>query len=111
MSMDSNDAGKSGNEPDYQAAYRKRLEELQKQQEQDAQVKSLLKQLLEPAAYERLLNVKLSNPELYSKIVQMLAMLYQQGRLKSKVDEPTLKALLSKIIGQKHEGSISFQRK
>jgi DNA-binding TFAR19-related protein (PDSD5 family) len=89
---------------------KRRMEELQRMQ-QDNQIKNLLNQILDPPAFERLLNVRLSNPELYYKVAQLLIMLQQEGKLKKKVDEPTLKALLSKIIGQRRESKISFDRK
>lgn len=101
----------SPEDAEYQHAQQKRHEEAQKQQQQDAQIRAMLKQLLEPAAYERLQNVRLSNPELYQKVAQLIVMLYQQGKLQNKLDESTLKALLGKLLGSRRESKISFTRK
>ncbi|HLC47934.1 MAG TPA: DNA-binding protein [Candidatus Norongarragalinales archaeon] len=95
----------------YRDAYRKKAEEMQRRQQQDAQLRAMLKQVLDQSAYERLLNIKLSNQELYLKVAELLITLFQQGRLKKKVDEPMLKALLSKLLSQRHESKISFMRK
>ncbi len=95
----------------YREAYNRKLEELQKRQEQEQQMKSALKQILEPAAFSRLQNIRLSNQELYFKVAQLLVYLYQQGKIKNKVDEEMLKALLSKLIGGRRESKISFNRK
>ena len=50
------------------SAYQKRLQQMQ----QDAQKRELLKKLMEPSAYERMTNVRISNPELYEKVVSSL---------------------------------------
>lgn len=89
-----------------QEAYRRKLEEMQK----EAQLKAFLRQAMEPTAYERLQNIRLSNPELYQQLVQLILYLRQQGQTK-KVSEDLLKQLLNRILSQRKESKISFARK
>ncbi len=96
---------------DLQAAQRKRYEEAQVKAQQEAQIKNMLRQALETPAYERLLNIKISNPELYNQLVKLVAYLIQQGQLKGKLSEEQLKKLVSRILGQRKETTITFARK
>lgn len=105
------DTEPSDDETNYKEAYLKRAQEQQKMAQQEAQLKLMLRPLMDSAAFERLLNVKISNPELYYKVAQLLVMLQREGKLKSKVDETMLKALLARLIGQRKETKISFARK
>ncbi len=96
---------------DVQQVQRRKLEEAQKRAEQEAAVKGMLRQVMETPAYERLQNIRLSNPELYGQLVKLLAYLVQQGQLKGKVSEEQLKALVAKILSQRKETTIRFARK
>lgn len=89
-----------------QEELQKKVAEAQKMREMEAQLRSLLKQVLEPAAYERLSNIRLSNPELYAQLSRMLVMLYQEGRLKGRVSEQTLLELVQRVISQRRETTI-----
>lgn len=93
-----------------------KLEELQekaksKQAEQDAQaaqeqkLEQILRSVLEPAAKERLSNVRLVNQELYYKASQAILYLYQNQKLPQKINETQLKQLLEKL-NQKRETTI-----
>ena len=59
------------------ALYEKRIKEaysrLQRQAEREARMAAIAKSYLEPTAYERLMNVRLSNPDLYAKVINILA--------------------------------------
>ena len=89
---------------------RKRLAEMQKMQEAEAQLRSLLRVALEPAAYERLMNVRISNPGLYAQIARVTMMLYNNKQLAEKVSETQLRALLAKLT-ERREGDIEIRRK
>jgi programmed cell death protein 5 len=80
--------------------------EMQKKRQMELQLKALLKQVLEPAAYERLSNIRLSNPELYAQLSRMLLLLYEQGRLAGRVSEQTLLELARKVLAQRRETTI-----
>lgn len=94
---------------DAREAYNKRLLEAQQARQAELQRRSLLQKLLEPAAFDRLANIRLSNNELYEQLVSTLAYLSQKGALRSRVSEDQLKQLAAKIIGQRREPTI--QRK
>jgi DNA-binding TFAR19-related protein (PDSD5 family) len=101
-----NSGNPQGEQAKMQEAYRKKYEEMQK----DAQIKTMLRQSTEPAAYERLQNIRLSSPELYEQLVKVIFYLRQQGQAK-KVTEDLLKQLITRIISQRKGGKISFARK
>jgi len=87
---------------------RKRLEEAQRAQQADAQIKGVLARILELPAYDRLMNVRMSNQELYAKAVNGLVYMYKKaGR---KITERELLTLLSASVERK-TGSIEIRRK
>ena len=87
-------------------AYRKKMADAQSRAQQEAQIKAVLRTLLEPAAYERLNNIKLSSPPVYSQVVQIIVYLYQNKQLPQKVSEEWLKGVVAKILSQKRETTI-----
>ena len=84
----------------------KRLKEMQVEQERRAQ----LKRLMEPDAYERLMNVRISNNELYSQLVELLFAMARSGRVSGKVTEEQLKDILTKLT-YRPESRIEFKKK
>ncbi|VVB73601.1 Double-stranded DNA-binding domain protein [uncultured archaeon] len=87
---------------------RKRLEEAQKAQQADAQIKIVLARILEQPAYDRLMNVRISNQEVYAKAVNGLVYMYKKtGR---KITERELLTLLSASVERK-TGTIEIRRK
>ena len=70
----------------------------------------IAKRLLDPSAYERLTNIKMSNPELYRQLVNMLISLAQQNRIQGKVTEQQFRSLLERLT-QKEETNIEFRHK
>ena len=81
----------------------KKIEEGEKE---EIRARALLKSLLEQEAYERMSNIKISSPELYSRVVSIIINLAQRGQIKKKITEEQLKLLLSQILSQRKEGSI-----
>ena len=86
-----------------QAAREKQVVELKRRQ--------MLKTLLDDAAYGRIMNIRLANPELYEQLASLIAYLYQQGQLKGKMSEQQLLALLNKVRGPQRETKITIARK
>lgn len=104
---------------------RKKMEELQKQQELanqqmqqqvdqqaqqeqfDAQFNQAVKQIMTPEARSRLTNLKLTRPELVKQIEIQLIQSAQAGSLKGKVTDDQLKVLLSQLAGQKRDIRIT----
>ena len=87
------------------------LEEARKRKLLELKIKQILTQLLDGPAYERLMNVRIANEELYEQIVNLLIYLYQNGQIKGKIGENELKNLISRILSKREEGKIKFVRK
>lgn len=90
---------------------RKKLAEMQAAREAEAQRKAFLSGALEPAALERMMRIRMSSPEMYLKIFQLLYYLAQNGQLKGKVDEERLKALAAKLAEKRREPTITRMSK
>ena len=86
-------------------------DDLRRRKEQDLRIKMAMQKMLEPAANERLNNIRISSPEMYEQLVQILVTLYQQGRIQGKVSEEQLKALVARVLESKREPKITFARK
>ncbi|RLG18077.1 hypothetical protein DRN67_04575 [Candidatus Micrarchaeota archaeon] len=95
---------------DKQELMRERLLQLQKMQEAEAQLRSILRAALEPEAYERLMNVRISNPELYMQIARLIVTLYRNKQLPNKISEKQLRELLARVT-KRHEGKFEIKRK
>ncbi len=90
--------------------YRRRLLAQQQAQQQQIvaqmQLRAILRRILTKEAFERLGRVKMANPELYAKAVQLLLYLYQAGQIREKVTDDQLKKFLERLIGKKKETKI-----
>ena len=70
------------------------------------QIDQLLRQVLDPAAKQRLSNVRLVNPELHQKTTQAILYLVQNRKFSGKFNEEQIKQLLEKL-SQKRETKIT----
>ncbi|MEA2035563.1 MAG: DNA-binding protein [Euryarchaeota archaeon] len=82
-------------------------EELEKQRQQESQIHMALMQILEPNARERLNTIKLTRPEFAKAVEQQLVMLAQSGRLRGRIDDEQLKALLTQLLPKKKDYTIT----
>lgn len=94
-----------------QEEYKKKVAELQAKREAEMQLRQALQQLLETAAFERLANIRMSNPSLYEQIASVILYLQRQGQLKGKLSDEQLKQLVARMLSQKKEAKITFARK
>ncbi len=97
-------------EEQYQKKLQNRYQEAVKRAQVEQQLAEIAKRLLDAPAYERLTNIKSSNPELYRQLVNMLISLAQQNRINGKITEVQFKDLLQRLT-QKEERTIEFKRK
>lgn len=83
--------------------YQQELEEKKKEEK----VKGLLRLTLSNEAYERLMNVRIVNPQLYAMATNQVFNLYQKaGR---KLNEKEVLGLLKALKGQQKETRITFK--
>ena len=91
------------------------MQELRKKQveqmQREAQLREILRKILDPKAFERLMNIRISNRELYMQLAQLLVYAYQQGQLPAKVSETELLSLLNRIKAGEKQTSIKIKRK
>jgi programmed cell death protein 5 len=81
-------------------------EEVERQKQADSQMQLILMQVLEPDARERLNTIKLTRPDFARSVEQQLVLLAKSGRLKDKITDAQLKALLQQIQPAKREFNI-----
>ncbi|MEM3399431.1 MAG: DNA-binding protein [Candidatus Micrarchaeia archaeon] len=95
---------------DIEELRRKKIERLQKEIAMEEQRKLILKSALEADAYERMMNVRIANPELYNQVVSLIAYLIQSNQLRGKISNEKLLDLLSRVSTKK-ETRIEIRRK
>ncbi|TQW01044.1 hypothetical protein V2A60_002062 [Cordyceps javanica] len=83
----------------------------QKKQQQDDARQSILNQILQPEAADRLGRIRLVKEERAAEIENRLIMLAQSGQLRQKVTEEQLKELLSAVAEKKEEEKIVVSRR
>lgn len=80
---------------------------VQQEQQLEAQIQSILKQVMEPEARERLNTIRLTRPEFARAVEQQIVMLAQSGRLRQKITDEQLKNLLQQLTPSKRDFSIT----
>jgi programmed cell death protein 5 len=104
-------------DPQLEELRRRKLAELQQQaqseqaaaqqkQAADAQKDVILRAILEPEARERLVRVRMARPDVADSLEQQLLMLYQQGRIRQRIDDATLRELLARVTPRSRESTI-----
>jgi programmed cell death protein 5 len=112
-------------DPELAALRQRRLRELQEMQargqidpaamaQQQAEVErreserfEVLRRLLTPEARERLARIRLAKPEVAQAIEQQILSLAASGRIQRQIDDPTLRALLERIMPERREINIT----
>ncbi len=97
-------------EEQYRKKMRKRLAESMKAAQLEEQKKDIMRQFLDANAYERLMNIRVSNYELYNQLVKMGVSLVQGNRIAGKMTEAQLMDVLRRLTERK-EPTIEFKRK
>jgi programmed cell death protein 5 len=96
---------------------RRKLAEMQQQAQSDqaqaaqradanAQKEVILRAVLEPEARERLARVKMARPDVAESLENQIIMLYQQGRIRARIDDATLRDLLARVTPKSRESTI-----
>lgn len=97
-------------EEKYEKKLRKRVNDAIRNAQLEAQKKEILRQFLEAKAYERIMNIRISNNELYNQLVNLVVSLAQSNRLTGKISEEQLRSIIEKIT-YKREPTIEFKHK
>ena len=74
--------------------------------EANAQKEVVLRAILEPEARERLTRVRMARPEVAESLENQLLVLYQQGRVRQRIDDETLRQLLARVTPKSRETTI-----
>ena len=88
----------------------KKYAEMQKAQELERQIKAVLRSVLEPEAYERIMNVKIASQQKYLQVASTLIQLHNAKRIQAKITDEQLVGLLAQISETK-DTSITIHRK
>ncbi|MGI0100207.1 MAG: DNA-binding protein [Candidatus Micrarchaeaceae archaeon] len=97
-------------EEQYQKKLRRRVSEALKAAQIEEQKKEMIKQFLDDKAYERLMNIRLSNRELYNQLINLVVSLAQSNRVTGRITDTQLKSILEKMT-YRHEPKIEFKHK
>ncbi len=90
--------------------YRKEMARRIKIMQQEQQRRDIAKRLMTNEAYERLMNVRISNRELYTQLLNLIIQMAQGNRISGKLTEEQLRSLLTRLT-YRPEPTISFKHK
>ncbi|MDE1856943.1 MAG: hypothetical protein KGH98_02555 [Candidatus Micrarchaeota archaeon] len=93
-----------------QARLRKRLQEQLLKARMEAQRNAMVRQLMDAQAYDRLSNIRIANPDLYTQVVNLILSLANANRLPGKLKEADLVSLLHRLTA-KEEPKLEYKRK
>ncbi len=79
------------NEQQYQKKMQKRVMDAIKRSQLEEKKKEISKRILDQGSFERLMNIRASNQELYDQLINMLISLMQSNRIQGKIDEAQFK--------------------
>ena len=97
-------------EEQVQKKMRKRIMDQIKAAQLEEQKKEVMKQFLDAKAYERLMNIRISNNDLYNQLVNLVVSLAQSNRVTGKITEKQLISILEKMTSRP-EPKIEFRHK
>ena len=87
------------------------LQELQKAQEAELQLKKILSVILDQQAYQRLMNVRISNKELYFKVSNSMINLYKKTQRRMTERELITVINMNLAASKQPETKIHIRRK
>jgi programmed cell death protein 5 len=86
------------------AAYAAQQAEIERREAERAE---LLRKVLTPEARERLGRIRLAKPDVAQAVEQQVLSLAVSGRLARPIDDPTLRALLERVMPERREIKIT----
>lgn len=76
------------------------------QAQAEAAKENVLRAVLEPEARERLTRVRMARPDIAAAVENQLIALYQQGRIRQRIGDDTLRDLLQRMTPKGREPTI-----
>lgn len=98
--------GEDAEQEKLRKAVARRMKELQLEQ----QKREIIRRYLDSGAYERLMNVRVSNYELYAQLLDLIISMVQSNRITSRLTEEQLVSILTKLTSRP-EPTIEFRHK
>lgn len=107
---------------DLEALRQKRLQELQDRQaslaqeqetaaqaaqQQEAALEAILQQILEPEAFARFTNIRLSRPDFAATVSKQLAAIAQSGKLQRRLTDADFREVLAQLTPKSRDISIT----
>ncbi|MBU0586637.1 hypothetical protein KJ780_03925 [Candidatus Micrarchaeota archaeon] len=95
-----------------ESAKKRKIADMQKQRDSGAEeekIKALLRRVLDDAAYDRIMNVRIVNPQLYMAAAQGCVSVF--NRLGRTLGEKELLLILQRMKADEKETKIKFERK
>ncbi len=93
-----------------QKRLRKALMEQMKRQQVEQQKKEIIKKLMDQSAYDRIMNIRIANADLYTQLVDLIISLAQSNRIQGKLTEQQLLQILEKVT-QRPDTKIEYRHK
>jgi len=90
-----------------QQAYEQQCSGGERQRQLESQIHTVLIQILEPEARERLNAIKITRPDFARAVEQQLVLLARSGRLKQKITDEQLKSILQQLQPAKKDFRIT----
>ncbi|MDE1823572.1 MAG: hypothetical protein KGI00_01120 [Candidatus Micrarchaeota archaeon] len=97
-------------EQEEQNKARKAIEKRIRAMQVEQQKRGIAQKFMEPDAYERLMNVRVANYQLYSQLVDLIIAMVQQNRIQGKMTDVQLRDLLSRLT-YRPDSKIEFKHK
>jgi programmed cell death protein 5 len=104
------DEGEVQRDQNSQKRLKKALMDRLKRQQLEEQKKEIIKRLIDNAAYSRLMNIKLSNYELYSQLIDLIIQLAQTNRIRGKLTEEQFVEILKRAT-ERRETTLEYKHK
>lgn len=76
----------------------------------EEQKKQIIRKFLDSNAYERLMNIRIANPELYAQLLDLLIAMIQNRQIKRVISDAEFKGLLAQLTARP-ESSIHIIHK
>ncbi len=93
-----------------QEKMRKTLAKRIKQAQLEEQKREIARKYLEADAYERLMNVRMANRELYDQLISLIVSMIQSNRVAGKITDAQLRSILAKVTARP-DTTIEFKHK